>query len=125
MDFYSEIILDHYKNPRNMGELEKPTHAAVMVNSLCGDGVKVQLKIKKSKLKVIKDIRFVSTGCAVSIAAMSMLSERLKGRKAGEVERMGEIEIQKVLGIELTPTRMKCAMLGLSAVKKALRLGFE
>ncbi|RPJ73737.1 MAG: iron-sulfur cluster assembly scaffold protein [Alphaproteobacteria bacterium] len=118
MDFYSDIIFDHYKNPRNFGELERPTHTATTVNPFCGDSTKVDLSIKRGK---IVDIKFRSEGCAVSIASMSILSEKIIGFGVGKVESMKGEDIEELLGIKLTPTRIKCAILGLQATQKALK----
>ena len=117
MNLYPDIILDHYQNPRNTGSLAGFTHSASEVNPFCGDGVKVQLKIENSKLKIM---RYRAVGCAISIASASMLSEYVIGKNSGQVLAMDSGDVLNLLGVELTMTRVKCATLPLLAIQKAL-----
>src|SRR4051794_29935369 len=84
VDLYSEIILDHYKQPRNTGKLDQPTHQAVEVNSFCGDAISVQLLIANYKPCLpagrLQEIKYQATGCAISVASASILSEYLIGK---------------------------------------------
>ena len=118
MSLYQEIILDHYKNPRNFGELSGGTHEAESFNPLCGDKIRMQLIVEKGK---IKDIKFSGVGCAVSTASASMLTEQLKGKKVDKAKATTTKEVEELLGIELGPVRIKCALLPLEVLKKALK----
>ena len=122
MDLYSEIILDHYKNPSNKGQLDAPTSEAEEDNPLCGDRIKVQLKITDGK---VTKVAFDGEGCAISQAAMSMLSEKLIGMTPAEIKAMENQEIYDMLGVEISPGRVKCALLGLVTSKKAAILSKE
>jgi nitrogen fixation NifU-like protein len=118
-DFYREEILDHFKNPRNFGELANADKRARAVNSLCGDEIKISIKLANDRNHVA-DIRFSGTGCAISMAAASMLTEQAKGKKLGEIKSWGRKDVLESLGIKLSPTRLKCALLPLEALHKAL-----
>ncbi|OGJ42854.1 SUF system NifU family Fe-S cluster assembly protein [Candidatus Peregrinibacteria bacterium RIFCSPLOWO2_01_FULL_39_12] len=120
MDIYSEIILDHYKNPRNKGSVKNATATAIEHNPLCGDKIKIELLLDKSNR--IKTIKFSGSGCAISQAAASMLLETLTGKTLNEIEKIKSREIIKMLNIPISPAREKCALLGLYAVKKAVEL---
>jgi nitrogen fixation protein NifU and related proteins len=113
-DIYKEIILDHYKNPNNMGKVAGGIEAGE-ANMLCGDRLKISAKIDKG---VITDAKFEGGGCAISMAAVDMLIDKIKGMKLTEIKKMSGKEIEKMLGIELTPSRKKCAYLGLEVLKK-------
>lgn len=114
---YREHILDHYKHPRNFGSLSAPTHHASENLVSCGDQLTVSLIISEN---VISDIRFSGTGCAISIASASLLSEFTKDKKVAEVRSFSKETILKLLGIDLGPTRLKCALLSLEVLHKAL-----
>ena len=115
---YRENILDHYKNPHNKGIIENPDIKHRENNPLCGDEITVALKIAKSGS--IDDIKFVARGCAISIASMSMLSEELKGRNIKDVVQIDKDHIVGMLNIPIGPVRLKCALLGLTALKKGI-----
>lgn len=115
-DFYKEYILDHYRNPRNFGHLEQADVTAEDLNPLCGDKIRVELKVNDGK---IEDVRFSGKGCAISQASMSMLTESLRGRPLEEVARMPKEAVLENVGIGISPARMKCAMLGLKVLKTA------
>ena len=117
-DMYQENILDHYKNPRNYGELDNPDIKFHDVNPLCGDEYEFQIKID-SKEKII-DVKFSGHGCAISKASASMLTETIKGKNIGDIRNVGREKILKNLGITISPTRLKCAMLPLKVVKFAV-----
>lgn len=120
MDLFSEIILDHYKHPNNKGRLKKSQITIHEVNPLCGD--KLQIDLILDKKGHIKEIGIIPEGCAISTASASLLSEKLKGKSLKDVEKMTEKDIFKMLGIEINPGRIKCAMLPLVTIKKALIL---
>ena len=115
---YRELILDHYKNPRNHGLLPDPDAAAEGQNPLCGDEVTVTVRLADGD--VIEDVGFEGRGCAISQAATSMLTDLVKGRTAAEVAAMPKEELLDEIGIPLTPVRLKCAILGLGVLKVAL-----
>jgi len=113
-DIYKEIILDHYQNPNHRGKLEGGIEAGE-VNMTCGDSLKIFAKIEKDK---IIDAKFEGGGCAISMAAVDMLLDVVIGKKLSEVKKMSGEEIEKMMGIELTSSRKKCAYLGLEVLKK-------
>jgi nitrogen fixation protein NifU and related proteins len=117
-DFYRENILDHYKSPRNYGELEGADAHAEGVNPLCGDETSISVRFA-SDGDTIEDIRFHGRGCAISMASTSMLTELVKGRTATEVAEMSKDELLEDLP-PLTPVRLKCALLGLTTLRVAL-----
>jgi nitrogen fixation protein NifU and related proteins len=118
-DMYREVILDHYKNPRNYGSLEEPDAHAEGQNPLCGDEVAISVRFGADG-ETIQDVRFEGRGCAISQAATSMLTDLVKGRKAEEVASLPKEELLEEVGIQLTPIRLKCAILGLGVLKVAL-----
>jgi nitrogen fixation NifU-like protein len=126
-DFYREIILDHYKNPRGHGELPEASAQAEGMNPLCGDEVTLYLKLA-SDGETIEDVTFTGHGCAISQASTSMLTEAVKGRRASEVAALATseaplVELMEESGTPLTPVRLKCALLGLQVLKVALHKG--
>jgi nitrogen fixation NifU-like protein len=116
---YREVILDHYRNPRNHGVMESFDAHAEGKNPLCGDETEIFVKFG-SDGATIEDITFAGRGCAISQAATSMLTEMVKGRTASEVATMTRDDILEEVGIPLTPVRLKCALLGLTTLKLAL-----
>jgi nitrogen fixation NifU-like protein len=116
---YREVILDHYKNPRNHGDIEGADAHAEGQNPLCGDEVTVSVRFGADG-ETIEEMRFAGRGCAISQAATSMLTELVQGRKAAEVAVLDKDELLGEIGISLTPVRLKCAMLGLTTLKMAL-----
>ncbi len=116
-DFYKEYILDHYRNPRNFGQLEAPDATAEDLNPLCGDRIRFDLRLDETG-RVI-DVKFSGKGCAISQASASMLSESIKGEKLEDVARFSQERVLENVGIGISPARMKCAMLGLKVVKSA------
>jgi nitrogen fixation protein NifU and related proteins len=115
---YRELILDHYRNPRNHGLLADADAQAEGQNPLCGDEVTVSVRLGEGD--VIEDVGFEGRGCAISQAATSMLTDLVKGRTAAEVASMPKEELLEEVGIPLTPVRLKCAILGLGVLKVAL-----
>ncbi|HXF33989.1 MAG TPA: SUF system NifU family Fe-S cluster assembly protein [Candidatus Acidoferrales bacterium] len=115
-DLYKEYILDHYRNPRNFGHLDHADVTAEDLNPLCGDKIRVELKLDDGK---IEDVRFSGKGCAISQASMSMLTESLRGQRLEDVARMPKEAVLENVGIGISPARMKCAMLGLKVLKTA------
>lgn len=113
-DFFRQNILDHYQNPRNYGTLEHPDISAEDSNPLCGDEIRIDLNVKDG---VIEDVRFSGKGCSISRAAASMLTEEIRGKTLEEVKRIGKDDVLEMLGIELGPVRLKCALLALKTLK--------
>ena len=115
-DFYRDYILDHYRNPRNFGHLEHPDVQAEDINPLCGDQIHMELALRDG---VVSDVRFSGQGCAISQASASMLTESIKGMKLEDVAKLSKEIVLENVGIGISPTRMKCAMLGLRVAKSA------
>jgi nitrogen fixation NifU-like protein len=115
-DFYRENILDHYRNPRNKGQLEDPTHTHEEDNPLCGDVIRIDLHVNDQN--VIDEVRFDGQGCAISQASASMLTEMIEGKTLEEAKELSKEDILEALGIEIGPVRLKCALLSLK-VRKA------
>ena len=116
-DLYRDYILEHYKHPRNFGELEEHDLEAHEHNPLCGDELGVQIVLDGDR---IEDLRFQGHGCAISQAAASIASEELKGMKVADVERLGADWMIDLLGIPVSATRRKCALLNLKVVRGAV-----
>src|SRR3989338_11084961 len=95
---YQENILDHYRNPRNFGQMDRPDADASDLNPLCGDKVGIQLKIKDN---TISEVKFYGSGCAISQAAASMLTEELKGKTIDAILEMNKQDVLDILGIEI------------------------
>jgi len=115
-DFYKEYILDHYRNPRNFGHLEKADAVAEDLNPLCGDKIRFELEVEDGR---VKDVRFSGKGCAISQASASMLTESIKGQKLEDVARLPREAVLENVGIGISPARMKCVLLGLKVLKSA------
>jgi nitrogen fixation NifU-like protein len=116
---YREVVLDHYKNPRNHGVIDDADATAEGVNPLCGDEVTLYLDFAEDG-QTIADVKFSGRGCAISQAATSMLTEMIKGRPVGEVASLQKDDLLEEMPIPLTPVRLKCAILGLGTLKVAL-----
>jgi len=116
-DFYKEYILDHYRNPRNFGHLDRVDARAEDLNPLCGDTITMELSLDGDRR--VTDVRFSGKGCAISQASASMLTEGIKGMKLEDVAKLPQDAVLENVGIGISPTRMKCAMLGLKVLKSA------
>ena len=113
-EIYRENILEHYKHPRNRGTLEHPDISYEDSNPLCGDVLRMDFKLKDGR---IEQVRFSGHGCSISQASASMLCERVEGMALDEAKKIGRDDVLEMLGIELGPVRLKCALLALKTVK--------
>jgi nitrogen fixation NifU-like protein len=116
-DLYRENILDHYKRPRNFGRPDEFDLEFEDTNPFCGDEQHVFIELDEDDR--VQRVSFEGKGCAISTAATSMLSEELDGKTREELVRLPKDFVLELLGIEISATRMKCAMLGLKVVKSA------
>ena len=133
---YQELILDHYRRPRNKGVLEQPTHTIALTNPLCGDEIDLQLRVEGD---VIKDVRFIGRGCSISQAAASMMSQVVKEKPVADAlalaDRMSAMmhgdesaakdkalgDLRALAGVSKFPVRIKCALLPWNALKNAVQ----
>jgi nitrogen fixation NifU-like protein len=132
---FQELILEHYKRPRNKGEMEAPDREIHMRNPSCGDEIKLQLRLRDGR---IEDARFTGVGCSISQASVSMMTDRVKGRPIDDAEalavRFTEMmrgdadaardrelgDLRALAGVAKFPVRVKCALLGWNALETAL-----
>ncbi|RQH00908.1 Fe-S cluster assembly sulfur transfer protein SufU [Natrarchaeobius oligotrophus] len=112
-DMYRQQILDHYKNPRNYGELEDPTFTHVGENPMCGDEIRMDVKLDTDEdgRERIERVAFSGDGCAISQASASMLSSDLTGKTVDELLEMDRDDVVDMLGVDISPMRIKCAVL--------------
>jgi nitrogen fixation protein NifU and related proteins len=135
-DLYQEIILEHYKQPKNQGTVEDADIAVSGRNPFCGDEIKLTLRVKDG---VVEEVKFTGSGCAISQASASVMTEHIKGKTAAEVKELfqefagmvkGEDhqhrhieetdELCAFQGVSAYPTRVKCAMLAWNAMKEGI-----
>lgn len=116
-DLYREIILDHYKNPHYKGKLPGSNYSFEDENPLCGDFLHIDLIVNKQG--IITSAKFDGHGCAISMATADMLLETLIGKSLEDVKRLSKQDILDLIGIELSPVRLKCALLPLKVAKAA------
>jgi len=113
-DLYRDNIIDHYQNPRNYGTLEHPDISYEDSNPVCGDEIRMDLKIQDGR---VAEARFEGHGCSISQASASMLTEEIIGKSLEEVKQIDKQYLLDMLGIPLGPVRLKCALLSLKVLK--------
>ena len=120
-EIYQEFILELYKNPMNFGKLENADLHAESFNPLCGDKVELFIKLDKTGKKV-DEVKFIGSGCAISQASASLLTEEIKGKTIEELAKMQKDNIAQIIKIDLSknPSRLKCALLSLEVLKKSI-----
>ena len=118
MNIYRENILEHFKYPNNLGNLNNYDILARDINFSCGDEIQITLKLNKN---MIKDARFQGKGCAISLASADILLGHVKGKSLNEIKNLTKDDILSLLGISLTPTRLNCAMLPLNALQNKIK----
>lgn len=116
-ELYREQILEHYKRPHNFGEVENPDLEFEDTNPFCGDEQHVTIRLDENDR--VTEVKFEGSGCAISTAATSLLTDELIGRTREELLRLPKEEVFDLLGIDISATRVKCALLGLKVVKGA------
>ena len=121
-ELYRDFILDHYRNPRNAGTLDRPDASFEDINPLCGDKIRMDVKVEDGK---VTDVRFAGRGCAISIASASLLTEQIKGMPLTDIAKLGKDEVLGNLGIDISAARLKCALLGIKVLKQALAMKYE
>lgn len=117
-DLYRDYILEHYRAPHNFGTLEHPDASYEGYNPLCGDRITMMLAIDDAE--TLTDVAFTGRGCAISQASASLLTDRIKGKPLAEIAGIGRADVLDELGIEISPARLKCALLSLDTLQKAL-----
>lgn len=116
-DIYREALLERLANPTNQGKIPKPEIEARLVNTLCGDEVLIQLRVRNG---IIEQAVYSGNGCAISQVSADFLAEKLQGKNIKQIENITEKDILKTLGINPGPARLKCALLSFEVLKKAL-----
>jgi len=117
-DIYREIILDHYRNPRNKGRISNADVSFHDSNPLCGDEIDMHLKVEDD---IVKDIKFEGRGCAISQASASMLTEMVMNKPLTSVKELDKDDILENIGlVNLGPARIKCALLSLKVLKMSM-----
>ena len=119
-DMYRQQILDHYKNPRNHGELEDATFSHVGENPSCGDTIRIDVRLADDE--TIEYVSFSGDGCAISQASASMLTQRLQGVSIEELLEMDTDDIVDMLGVDISPMRIKCAVLARQVAQDGYRI---
>ncbi|MBD3318646.1 Fe-S cluster protein [Candidatus Woesearchaeota archaeon] len=117
MSAYRDLIFDLYKQPLNKGRLEHPTHRARCHNPVCGDDITMELDVDNN---MITRATFHGTGCAICIASASLLTEQATKSTTDNMRKFGKDEVEQLLGVTLGPVRLKCALLPLETLHKAL-----
>lgn len=117
-DLYRDEILEHYRQPHNFGTLDHPDASYEGNNPLCGDRITMMLSVGEDG--TVTDVAFSGRGCAISQASASMLTDEIRGRSVADIGAMRHQDILDLLGIEISPARLKCALLSLDTMQHAL-----
>jgi nitrogen fixation NifU-like protein len=116
-DLYRDYILEHYRHPHNFGVLDAPTASYEGSNPLCGDRITMMLGVADG---VVREVAFTGRGCAISQASASLLTDEIKGKTVEEIEKMTPEDLLDLIGVEISPARLKCALLSLDTLAHAL-----
>jgi nitrogen fixation NifU-like protein len=116
-DLYRDEILEHYRRPHNFGTLPAPDAVHEGYNPLCGDRITLMLGIQDDQ---VRDVAFTGRGCAISQASASMLTDEIKGKPLSDVARLTNQDVLDELGIDISPARLKCALLSIETLRRAL-----
>ena len=116
-DLYRDYILEHYRRPHNFGALDNATATQEGANPLCGDRITLQLRVIGDQIAAVG---FTGRGCAISQASASLLTDEVKGKEVDAAAAMKASDVLDLLGIEISPARMKCALLSLETLQGAL-----
>jgi nitrogen fixation NifU-like protein len=116
-DLYRDYILEHYRRPHNFGVLETPSATFEGSNPLCGDRITMQLAVDDG---VVREVGFTGRGCAISQASASLLTDEIKGKPVAEVVDFAATDLLDLLGIDISPARLKCAMLSFDSLQHLL-----
>jgi nitrogen fixation NifU-like protein len=116
-DLYRDYILEHYRRPHNFGVLDDANAQHEGANPLCGDRITMQLRLSGGK---IAGVGFTGRGCAISQASASLLTDEIKGKSVDDAAKLTSSDIMEMLGIEISPARLKCALLSLETMQHAL-----
>jgi len=119
-DLYRDYILEHYRRPHNFGTMEDPTASYEGANPLCGDRITLQVRVRDG---VLDGVAFTGRGCAISQASASLLTDEVKGKAVASAAGLSSSDVLELLGIEISPARMKCALLSLDTLQHALGEG--
>jgi nitrogen fixation NifU-like protein len=116
-DLYRDYILEHYRRPHNFGVLEHANASHEGANPLCGDRITLQLRLADG---TIADVGFTGRGCAISQASASLLTDEVRGKPVVDAAKMTSQDVLDLLGIEISPARLKCALLSLETLQHAI-----
>ncbi len=116
-DLYRDYILEHYRRPHNFGPLEGANASHEGANPLCGDRITLQLRVHNGK---VDGVGFTGRGCAISQASASLLTDEIRGKPLSQVAAMAPQDVLDLLGIDISPARMRCAMLSLETLQQTL-----
>jgi nitrogen fixation NifU-like protein len=119
-DMYREHILDHYKHPRNFGIVKNPSVDHEANNPLCGDQIRLTFTVNDKD--EISDVKFTGRGCAISQASASLLTSRVKGKPLAEIKQIDRDAVVQMLGIPISPVRLKCALLSLAVLREGIEI---
>lgn len=117
MNLYQQQLMDHYRNPRNTNKVDSPTFATDQHNPSCGDSISMEGVVKDG---ILIAVSFKGSGCVISQATASMLTQMCLGKTVHEIMALTKDDVQKLIGIELGPMRLRCALLSLEVLQKGI-----